>query len=225
VLSWLILRGRCRDCGERISIRYPLVEAATAVFFAGVVWWALSVGALGVASGALATVSLVLAVVAYLYLAAISVALALIDIDTKRLPNVIVLPSYLVGAVLLAVSALLVGDVDALIGAAVGAAGLFLAYFLLALAYPRGMGFGDVKLAGVLGLYLGFLGWGELAVGAFGAFLLGGIFGIVLLIVQRAGRKTQIPFGPWMLAGAWVGIFVGRHLFSLYLGAFGLTGN
>jgi leader peptidase (prepilin peptidase)/N-methyltransferase len=221
VLSWLILRARCRDCGEPIAARYPLVEASTGVLFAGVAWWALATGAIGEFGST--TAAFVLALVAYLYLAAISIALALIDLDTQRLPNVIVLPSYLVAAVLLVTSALLAGQPERLIPAAIGMAALFVFYLVLALSYAGGMGFGDVKLAGVLGLYLGYLGFGPLAVGAFAAFLLGGVFGIVMMLARRGSRKTKIPFGPWMLAGAWVGIFIGDVLFTSYLGLFGLA--
>ena len=93
----------------------------------------------------------------------------------------------------------------------------------MALLYPGGMGFGDVKLAGVIGLLLGFLGWGTLIVGAFSAFLLGGLFGIALLLVRKANRKSGIPFGPWMLAGAWLGIFIGERIWNGYLGLFQLA--
>jgi leader peptidase (prepilin peptidase)/N-methyltransferase len=110
-----------------------------------------------------------------------------------------------------------------LLRAAIAAAALFALYFIMAIAYPGGMGFGDVKLAGVLGLFLGFLGWGELAVGAFAAFVLGGVFGVVLLIARRAGRKSRIPFGPWMLLGAWVGVFFGGAIWTVYLGLYGLA--
>ncbi len=79
-----------------------------------------------------------------------------------------------------------------------------------------------MKLAGVLGLYLGWAGWGQLAVGAFAAFLLGGVFSLVLIVVRRASRKSRIPFGPWMIVGAWVGILCGAELASWYLGLFGL---
>jgi leader peptidase (prepilin peptidase)/N-methyltransferase len=92
---------------------------------------------------------------------------------------------------------------------ALGLCILWAVYLVLALAVPGGMGFGDVKLAGVIGLFLGYLGWGELAVGAFAAFLLGGIFALGLVAAKRANRKSAIPFGPWMLAGAWVGVFSG----------------
>jgi leader peptidase (prepilin peptidase)/N-methyltransferase len=85
------------------------------------------------------------------------------------------------------------------------------------------MGFGDVKLAALLGLYLGYLGWGPVIVGAFAAFLLGGIFSIVLLAAARATRKTGIPFGPWMLLGAWVGIVFGREISTGYLALVGIS--
>lgn len=211
VIGWLALRGRCRDCGEPISARYPLVEAATGVAFATI---ALVVGIEPPAVWALP---------AYLYLAAISIALALIDLDTRRLPNRIVLPSLAVGAALLALASWASGDWGALLRAVIGSAGLFVLYFAIALIAPRGMGMGDVKLAAVLGLYLGWLGWGPLAVGAFAAFLLGGAFAIALLIARRARRGTAIPFGPWMIAGAWLGIAVGAVVWNGYLTTFGLV--
>lgn len=230
VVSWLVLRGRCRACGTQISVRYPLVELGTAGFFAlvgwVVLWGDVSAGpAAGFGrltwDGSYLVTGLVL--LAYLYLAAVSVALALIDLDTHTLPNAIVLPSFIVGAVLLGTVGILAGDYGALLRAGVGAAALTLAYFLMALAYPGGMGLGDVKLAGVLGLFLGFLGWGPLAVGAFAAFLLGGLFGVALLATKRANRKSGIPFGPWMLAGAWVGIFGGSAVWHGYLTLVGLA--
>lgn len=211
VLSWVLLRGRCRDCGEPISWRYPAVEAGTAVLFMLI---ALRFGfdLPGVA-----------ALPAFLYLAAIAVALSLIDIDTHRLPNVIVLPSYVVALVLLTAATLVSGDWSALARAAVGAAALFAFYFVLVLVYPKGMGLGDVKLAGVLGLYLGWLGWGELAVGAFAAFVLGGVYSVVLLVSRRAGRRSGIPFGPWMFAGALLSVFFGNQISVGYLAFVGIV--
>ncbi|ADG74726.1 peptidase A24A domain protein [Cellulomonas flavigena DSM 20109] len=205
VLSWLALRGRCRDCGEPISRRYPLVELVTGVLFAvtaGVVGWSWSLPAV-------------------LYLVAISVALTLIDLDVKRLPDRIVLPAYVVAPVLLALASWNPGgpsDWGALGRAAVGCVVLYVVYFVLVLVYPAGMGFGDVKLAGVLGLYLGWVGWGALVVGWFAAFLLGGAFGLVLIVLRRVGPKSGIAFGPWMILGAFVGLAVGESLWSSYLG-------
>lgn len=201
VLSWLLLRGRCRDCDQRISARYPLVEAGTAAVF---VVLALRLGPDP-------------ALPAFLYLGAIGVALALIDLDVKRLPNVIVLPSYGVAAVLLALAAVVEGGYGDLARAGAAGLALYAFYFLLALVYPAGMGFGDVKLAGVLGIYLGWLGWAELVTGGFLGFLFGGVVGGALMAVRRAGRKSQIPFGPFMLAGALVAILAGGALADLYL--------
>ncbi|MCU1545960.1 MAG: prepilin peptidase [Homoserinimonas sp.] len=213
VLSWLILHGKCRDCASRISVRYPAVELATALCFGTVAWWwiaKISISGMGLVSG-------IFALIAFLYLAAISIALALIDLGTHKLPNKIVLPAYLVGGALLAASSILQSDFAALARAGTGMAAMFLAYFLMAVAYPGGMGFGDVKLAGVLGLYLAWLGWGELIVGTFAAFVLGGIYAAVLLVLRKANRKSGIPFGPWMLAGAWVGVFLGGSIWRGYL--------
>jgi len=215
VLSWLALRGRCRSCRTAISARYPIVELATGGFFAlvaAVVWpWT------AVPTEAAPLVAALLELVAFLWLAGASVALAIIDVEHHRLPDAIVLPSYAVGLVLLGASSALSGEWDALLRGVVGMAALFVFYLALALVKPGAMGLGDVKLAGVLGLWLGWLGWGELVVGAFAAFLLGGLFSIVLLATRRAQRTGGIPFGPWMLAGAWVGVLVGGIVAASYL--------
>ncbi|WP_396599820.1 prepilin peptidase [Frigoribacterium sp. R86507] len=221
VVSWLALGGKCRDCRTSISARYPIVELATGLFFVLVAarLWPL----VDVPTEALPLVSRLLALVAFLWLAGVSVALAVIDLEHHRLPNAIVLPSYAVGGALLAASSILVGDWSALVRAAIGLASLFAFYLIAALSYPGGMGFGDVKLAGVLGLYLAWLGWGEFAVGAFAAFLLGGLFAIVLLVTRRVHRTGGIPFGPWMLAGTWVGVFAGGTVATAYLTLLGLA--
>jgi leader peptidase (prepilin peptidase)/N-methyltransferase len=207
VLSWLLLRGRCRDCRTAISGRYPLVELATAALFV----------AMAIRFGAHAVLP------AFLYLAAIGVALSLIDLDTKRLPNAIVLPSYVVAAVLLGGAAITGHDGDRAIRAVVGMVGYYGVFLLLRLAYPKGMGFGDVKLAGVLGLYLGWLGYGVLVVGAFGGVVLGGVVGVALLASKRAGRKSAVPYGPFMVAGALVAVFAGAQLAHAYLRTTGRT--
>jgi leader peptidase (prepilin peptidase)/N-methyltransferase len=204
VLSWLLLRGRCRRCQARISMRYPLVEILTALAFVGMAWavaddhpWAVP---------------------AYLYFAAIGVALAGIDLDVRRLPDVIVLPSYVVVAILLLVASTAEHDLWAMARAVAGGAVLYAFYFSLMVVKPGAMGFGDVKLAGGLGGLLAWLGWGALVVGGFLAFLLGGVMGIVLMVVGRAGRKSQIPFGPYMIVGTYLGVLWGQQVWDWYTG-------
>ncbi|MET0435246.1 MAG: prepilin peptidase [Cellulomonas sp.] len=205
VLSWMLLRGRCRDCRAPIARRYPLVEAGTAVLFAAVAASARPAWTLPV----------------LLYLAALSVALTLIDLDVHRLPDVLVLPAYPVCAALLALASWNPGgepDWGALGRAGIGGAGLLAFYLGAAMAYRGGMGLGDVKLAGVLGLCLGWFGWDVLVVGGFAAFLLGGLYAVGLVVTGRADRRSGIPFGPWMLAGAWLGIALGGRVGDWYLG-------
>ncbi len=206
VVSWVLLRGRSRCCDEPISLRYPVVEALTGVAFAAVAgWkgWSWEVPAL-------------------LYFAAAGIALAVIDYDVHRLPDAIVFPSYPIAAALLVLAALAEGEPKHLIGAAVGGIGMWVFYFLLMFIYPSGMGFGDVKLGGVLGLYLGWYGWEEAVVGGFAAFILGAVVGVVAIALFGATRKSMIPFGPFMLAGAWIGLIWGSSLVNRYLELTGL---
>ena len=221
VISWFTLRGKCRSCAGPISPRYPIVEAGVGLLFfvvslplaAGVVAAQPTVNA--IASG--------LVLVAFLYLAAIAVALSFIDIEHHTLPNTIVLPSYLVAGSLFVAASILTGDYAALIRSGVSMTALVVGYLAIALLWKGGMGLGDVKLAGVLGIYLGWSGWGSLIVGSLGAFFLGGIFGIILILARRGTRKSGIPFGPWMLLAAWVGILFGERIWAGYLSIFGLA--
>lgn len=214
VLSWLLLRGRARCCGAPVAVRYPLVEAGTAVAFAAVAAWATAAGT-ALPGGAVALPAL-------LYLAALSIALAVIDLDTFRLPFVLVAPAYPVAAVLLGAAAFAGRDGGAAVRAVVGAAVLWLFYRLLHAVHPAGMGYGDVRLAGVLGAYLGFVGWGALVTGGFLGFLVGGVIGVGVMAVGRGGLKTQVPYGPSMLAGTWLGLVWGPALADAYLRAVGL---
>ncbi|WP_285248282.1 A24 family peptidase [Pseudarthrobacter sp. efr-133-R2A-89] len=157
-----------------------------------------------------------LVLAACLYFVVMAVRLTVIDVRHHLLPNRIVFPSYAVaGFLLLAAAAVAAwGGAVAAVGnpngnpilpivrVLAGAAILWLFYFVLRLAYPPGMGFGDVKLAGVLGMYLGYLSWGHLFAGTFLAFLLGGLWSLALLAARRGTLKSAIPFGPFMLAGA-----------------------
>lgn len=157
-----------------------------------------------------------LALAACAYFFVMAVRLTVIDVRHHLLPDRIVFPSYGIAGVLLlgaAASQLLPGGQDVAGPADAGAFGipglrvlaggaaLWLFYFLLHAVYPPGMGFGDVKLAGVLGMYLGFLGWGHVMAGTFAAFVLGGLWSLGLLAARRGTLQSAIPFGPFMLAG------------------------
>ncbi|CAN5635443.1 A24 family peptidase [soil metagenome] len=204
VFGWLVLRGRCADCAEPISIRYPLVELSCAALFV-------------LLTLRMSSLHLLAALPAYLWFAAIAIALAMIDIDHHRLPNSIVLPSYPVLALLLTLAAVVTDSPAAAVRMVIGAMALFIFYFLLMLSYPKGMGYGDVKLAGLLGGLLSFLSYSTLLVGAFGGFLLGGIAGLALMVSGRGNGKTKIPFGPFMLAGALLAIFFAAPVSRVYL--------
>jgi leader peptidase (prepilin peptidase)/N-methyltransferase len=198
VLSWLILRGRCRSCAEPIAARYPLVEACTAALFAAVV-----------AVHHADTAALVLGLV----LVAFLVPIALIDLDHRIIPNRLTLPAA-VAAVLLGTALDPGGEVERLIAGAAGAVVLGVP----ALLNPKGMGLGDAKLVGVLGLYLG----AAVAPAFFIAFLAGTVVGIAIVARKgiARGRKTAVPFGPFLALGAAIGLLAGDEIVQAYLGTF-----
>ncbi len=203
LLGWLVLRGRCADCGAGISVRYPLVELLTAVLFV-------------VVALRMAQLNQLAALPAVLYFTAMGISLAMIDRDVGRLPNAIVYPSYPVLALLLGIAALAQRDPAALLRAAVGAAALFLLYLVVAYVYPAGMGFGDVKLAGLVGGVLGFMSYPVLAVGAFAAFFIGSIIGILEILSGRRKKGSTIAFGPFMIIGALLSLFIGSAVSEFY---------
>ena len=204
VAGWVLLRGRCADCRTPISTRYPLVEAITGALFLLVTWRAVQLGQEA-------------ALPALLSFTALGVALSGIDLDTRRLPDALVLPAYPVLGTLLVAAAAARGDWEAAVRAGAGAVVLFGFFFALALIHPAGMGFGDVKLAGVIGLVLGYLSWSALAIGAFAGFFLGAVVGVVVMAVGTAGRKTALPFGPFMVAGALAALWVADPVMGLLL--------
>ncbi|MDP1876759.1 MAG: prepilin peptidase [Actinomycetota bacterium] len=207
VASWVLLRGRCRDCRAPIPGRYPLVELATGAVWVGLGSWATGPGdQIGLLPW-------------LLVLGSAGIALVVIDAEHHRLPNVIVLPLYPAGVIGLALAGL-IGGRWPIAAAAVGA-GIWLAVIggLWAVSRGRGMGFGDVKLAPVLGVTLGWVGVSAAVVGLGAAFVAGGIFGAVLLLSGRAGRGTHLAFGPFLIVGAAVGLVLGPPVARLYLGA------
>jgi leader peptidase (prepilin peptidase) / N-methyltransferase len=191
-ISWLALRGRCRRCGARISPRYPAVELLTAVAFAAVV----------AVRGFDTDLVLELPFVACL------IALAGIDLDHRLLPNRIVYPMAAYGLVATAV----VGRGD-LVEHLIAGAGAFVFLFLAVLAYPRGMGMGDVKLAGAMGLFLGL----PIVPAMFVAFLSGSVVGFGIIAREGASaRKKAVPFGVFLALGGIVGVLAGPELIELY---------
>jgi leader peptidase (prepilin peptidase)/N-methyltransferase len=197
VLGWLLLRGRCRACGAPIAWRYPLVEAVTGLLCAAVV----------LRFGADSDVWLPLVFVLLL------VPVTLIDLEFHIIPNVLMLIGS-VAAVALVLATKSEDLVQHLIAAAAGG-GFFL---LAALAYPAGMGMGDVKLAGVMGLFLG----RAVAPAIFVALVSGTVVGaaVIARYGAREGRKKGIPFGPWLALGSLVGIFAGDAMVDWYLDTF-----
>jgi leader peptidase (prepilin peptidase) / N-methyltransferase len=197
VLSWSLLRGRARCCGVAISPRYPLTELCLALLYAAtvlVLWDDPAEVALGL-----------------VFVTAL-VAITLTDLERRIIPNKILLVAAVLGAVIAAVTD--PGSLPERAIAAVAAGGLL---FVAALAYPRGMGLGDVKLAAVMGLFLG----RNVAPAILIALLAGSLVGLATIARHgAAARKRTIPFGPFLALGGVVGLLAGDQLVDLYLGTF-----
>jgi leader peptidase (prepilin peptidase) / N-methyltransferase len=192
LLSWIFLRGRCRNCATRISPRYPLVELVTGVLFAAV----------AVSNGLNDDLAVLLP------FAAMLIAVADIDLEHRIVPNKILLPMAVYG-----VAASAVVRTDMLPELLIAGAAAFTFLLVAALIHPAGMGMGDVKLAGVMGLYLG----ASLAPALLVAFLSGSVVGIGVMLKHGAGgRKKGVPFAPFLAFGAVVALFAGAQLIHLY---------
>lgn len=201
VASWFILRGKCRTCGESFSIRYALVEAVTGLLFASTV---LIVG-------------LEWVVVGHLFFVAVTVTLILTDLDHQRIPNRILYPGGAVAIALLGAGALLDGTLAAFGRGLLGGVAYFAALLVLALIAGGGFGMGDVKLAVLLGTFTGFWGWGQVLLAALVAFVGGGAVSLVLLALRIKGRKDRIPFGPYLVVGAWVAMAFGDPILDWWI--------
>lgn len=189
-------RSPVPEAEEIAPARRPLLAVATAALFVLV---SLSFG-------------LTWQLPAYLFLAVVAVVLTVIDLRHSLLPNAVVLPALGAGFLLLALAAAVESSWDALMRGVLGALTLFVLYLVLALVSPAGLGMGDVKLAAVLGLFLGYQGWGSLFVGALLASVVGALVGLLVLVTRRGGLRSDVPFGPSMLAGALVAVVWGEHL-------------
>jgi leader peptidase (prepilin peptidase)/N-methyltransferase len=204
VVSWLLLRGRCRGCGLPISARYPLVELATAGLFVAMAFrfsedWALP---------------------AFLVLAATCLAGSAIDLEHMLLPNRLVFPALALATPLLLLAAAIDGSWWRFVHALIGAVGASGALLLLAILWPRGnaMGGGDIKLALLLGLCLGWLGGGHVALGLFLGFLLGSVAGVALVVTKARALQAHFAFGPFLAAGTLITVWWGTQLLDWYTG-------
>lgn len=191
--------------------RYPLVES-----LGGLAFLAVTAGGLFGAYPAWALTEL------YAF-ACVSIVIAFIDLDHHLILNVVLLPTLIATVMLLAVASLGTGELVRLGRGVLCALILFVFHFVLSLIWKGGMGDGDIKLAFILGLLLGWLGWPQFVVGAFAAFFIGGAISLMLLAVKKVDLHGGIPFGPSMLLGAWLGIFAGAPLATLYLQCTGLA--
>lgn len=198
VVSYLVLRGRCRSCGAPISVRYPLVELACAALFAGA----------AARLGYNATLVSVLVFLAGL------LALALIDLEHLKLPKGVVYVTLYGVAASLLVQAAFTGQWHRLLVAALCAVGWFALFLALNLASPRYLGFGDVRLAPVLGLELGWLGVNYVILGFFAANLIGSVIGVALIATKRLRRDQPIPYGVFLAMGAALAIYAGPELLA-----------
>jgi leader peptidase (prepilin peptidase)/N-methyltransferase len=194
IIGWLLLRGHCSECGARISPRYPLVEALTAVLAVAVVLVKHSAHD----------------IVLGLVLVAVLVPISLIDFDRRIIPNKITLPAA-IAAIAIGLALKPSGVPEQLIAGV--AAGGFLLIF--ALAYPAGMGMGDVKLAGVMGLFLGRAVAVAILAGVFAGAIVGGL--VMARVGVKQGRKTSVPFGPFLALGGIIGLLAGAPIVHWYL--------
>jgi len=200
VLSWLLLRGRCRHCNNRISARYPAIEMLTALMF---VCAALRFGP-----------SMELAAFSILF--ASLIAVAAIDIELRLVPKRIVWPTFAAAGLLFTASAVIQGEPRRLVDTVGGSVGAFAVLFTIHLISPRGMGFGDVRLAALLGLFLGWLGPAHVGLGLFAGFVFGGIGGLAALALGRS-RRSALPFAPFLALGTATAVLVGQPILDWYL--------
>jgi leader peptidase (prepilin peptidase) / N-methyltransferase len=201
VFSWLALRGRCRRCHTSIGIEPLILELVTGVLFGLFAWkfgldWALP---------------------AFCVLAVGLVGLSWIDLRTKRLPRQIIYVTAAIGVPLLCLAALVRHEPRRIWMMLLGA-GIALAFMgIVYLASRGGMGDGDVRLSPLLGAYLGWLNPGIVGVGLFLGFFAGAVVGVALMAVGRAGRKTAVPFGPFLALGTVVAVFIGQRCIDIFM--------
>ncbi len=201
VISYLILKGKCRNCKVPISIRYPLIELVAMGLVVVAVqsnegWWK---------------------VLAWVVFSVLGLALAIIDLQTHRLPNALTAWLFVLIAVTVSGDILANHHSDKIKMTVISSFALTVFYFLLNILSRGGMGMGDVKLAASIGLILGYINGSSVIVGTFFGFFFGSTISVLMMATGRATRKTQIPFGPFMLLGAFVAPWLTPHLVAIFL--------
>ena len=196
VVSYVVLRGRCRACGAHIPPRDALLELGTGILFVLLAWRLNSAWALP----------------AYCVLAASAVAISAIDVEHMRIPSALVYATAALGAPLLVLASAGTHHWSALESAAIGGAIAFAAFFTLFYAVPRGIGFGDVRFAGLCGGFLGWLGYREVIAGFLLSFVVAGVPAALLLAMHKVKRQTKIAFGPFLAAGTVITVLFGAPI-------------
>ena len=202
VVSYLLLRGRCRSCGVHIPPRDAVIELGTGALFVLLAWRLASPWELP----------------AYGLLVAGLVAISAIDLEHMRIPSAIVYTTVALGAPLLVLASAETHRWAALLSALIGGAAAFAAFFALFFAVPRGIGFGDVRLAGLCGGFLGWIGYREALAGFLVSFVVAGVPAVVLLALHKVQRRTQMPFGPFLAAGTVITALFGPSLVRIWTG-------
>jgi leader peptidase (prepilin peptidase)/N-methyltransferase len=202
VFSWLALRGKCRRCRAPIGIDPIVIELANAALYVLM---------------AIRFDDARAAIPAYCILTSVLLAQTWIDLQTQRLPREITYTGIVLGAITLGVAAVVIDEPERIWMMALGALIALAAMWLIYVASKGGMGDGDVRLAPLLGMYLGWLNPGIVLPGLFFGFVAGAIVGVAMMAVDRAGRRTAVPFGPFLAVGTIVAIFVGQDFVDLVL--------
>lgn len=209
VLSWLFLRGKCANCKNPISIQYPAIELLTTVLF-GLMAYSVSLMNFDLIPSILVTAVLC-------YFAFIGVVLSIIDLKEMKIPTILIYPTLIVSIVGLSVAALFMGDYSRILLMLVCGVGSFVIYYGIWWFFPKGFGFGDVRLSLLTGSILGWISVGHALIGLMLPFVLASVCLLPLLIAKVVTRKTKIPLGPWIILGTLVSVVVGDIVINWYL--------
>ena len=213
LLSWLFLRGKCANCKNPISIRYPIVELMNGILFSVITWFFYP-----------KSLSELFILLALLFFGAMSIVIAWIDADTMKIPSKLIYLSYIIVGILFVTATIISGNYYLLLNAFIGAIILGIVYFILFLMPKGPMGFGDVRLSLLIGFILGWFNLGSIFVGFILAFLLATIYYVPKMVINKSSMKgKKVPFGPWIIGGFWLAVFFGGQILKAYLRFSGIS--